>query len=97
MSKLGKHSEGARLRTVGARLRTERYAGGFENTRGFAYVEKQRQAARQDIIAWCVARGYPVFSTNSRACVCGAPALRVWRNEGWCKTCYAAEKPRVGR
>ena len=34
------------------------------------------------------ALGLEPFTTASRACACGKPALRVWENVGWCKQCY---------
>jgi hypothetical protein len=42
-------------------------------------------------------QGRPNFNQDSRLCLCGEPALRVWGGRGWCKACYAAEKPKVKR
>lgn len=46
--------------------------------------------------AWLEATGRPKWTQTSRECACGKPALRVWMNVGYCKTCevkaYAATK-----
>lgn len=39
-------------------------------------------------IAKLKALGCPIYTTQSRSCQCGQPALRVWKNVGWCKGCY---------
>ncbi len=32
-----------------------------------------------------IAKGCEQFTTASRLCACGKPALRVWKNIGYCK------------
>jgi hypothetical protein len=37
------------------------------------------------------ARGLERYTTQSRLCACGQPALRVWKLAGYCKRCLPPE------